>query len=285
MLPTGTGFSYSCFNCGHTASFTLGRPLAYKARQLLSCLGLDQSDLAFINLESLRQRELGDLLLEQTKQQPKIALPTFSTIRPPPGDILNPLNSAHKPYVDYITNRGLDPFAYPYLVDLDADRAGITIPFTHNGHLVGYTTRYFDNKKPKYNSEQQTGYVFGIDLQRPEWNFALLMEGPFCALSLNGLGVMHQVASPEQCVLIESLEKEIVVVPDQNKSGFELIDQAIERNWSVSIPNWHTGIEDVNEAVKAYGKVGTLLSILETRESNELKIKLRRKWLANKLRE
>jgi hypothetical protein len=285
LLLTDTGFSYSCFNCGHTAVFKIGKPLGYKARQLLVALGLDQSDLALINLESLRQQDIADELLSRVEKPRNTGSLFWDTIEPPPGELLDPQNPDHKLYADYLKSRSLDPIGYPYIIDLNSDRPGITIPYTYRGKLVGYTRRCFDSKKAKYENctGMRPGYVFGVDLQKPEWSFALVVEGPFCALSLNGLSVQHQVASPEQCQLLESLEKDLIVVPDYDESGVELVDQAIEQGWQVSMPPWEKGIKDVNDAVCKYGRLGTLKAILDYRESNSLKIKLRRRWFVKRI--
>ena len=50
----GSDWSYHCFNCGFKASFKLGRNLTFKARRLLSWLGVDTNTIQQINLESLK---------------------------------------------------------------------------------------------------------------------------------------------------------------------------------------------------------------------------------------
>jgi len=210
-------------------------------------------------------------------------LPQFKPVESPPGEVLDVNNPAHAEHVAYLRSRSIDPTAYPYVVDVSLHRPGITIPFTHGGVVVGHTTRFLDARKPKYITEQQVGYVFGCDLQRPDWSVALVMEGPFCAISLGGLAVNHQTISDEQAAVLNSLDREIIVVPDQNKSGVAIIDRAAELGYSISVPPWEDGIEDVNEAVKRYGRLGTLLTILENKESSQLKIKLRRKWLVKRI--
>jgi hypothetical protein len=42
----------------------------------------------------------------------------------------------------------------------------------------------------------------------------------------------------------------------------------------VSLPNWDEGIKDVNDAVRTYGKLTTLLMIKKAAMSNDVKIKL-----------
>jgi DNA primase len=103
-------------------------------------------------------------------------------------------------------------------------------------------------------------------------------EGIFDALSISGLALMHNEVSDAQARLIRSLGKEIVVVPDQDRPGMELVNRAIDLGWSVSIPKWDN-CKDVNDAVKKYGKIATLLTIMQARETSRIKIEMRKKQL------
>ena len=94
---------------------------------------------------------------------------------------------------------------------------------------------------------------------------------------------MHNTISDGQAKLIRSLDRDVIVVPDQDSAGLELIDRAMELGWAVSIPNWED-CKDVNDAVKKYGRLGTLLSIMQSRETSRIKIELRKKSLAKRLR-
>jgi DNA primase len=94
---------------------------------------------------------------------------------------------------------------------------------------------------------------------------------------------MHNTVSDAQARLIRRLGKEVTVVPDQDSAGLELIDRAVELGWAVSIPNWQD-CKDVNDAVKKYGRLGTLITIMQARETNKYKIEIRKKQLAKRLR-
>jgi DNA primase len=72
------------------------------------------------------------------------------------------------------------------------------------------------------------------------------------------------------------------VVPDQDRAGLELIDRAVELGWAVSIPDW-PDCKDANDAVRKYGRLATLLTIMQARETNRVKIELRKKQLAKRL--
>ena len=70
----------------------------------------------------------------------------------------------------------------------------------------------------------------------------------------------------------------------QAHGGLELIDKAVELGWGVSIPDWPDGVKDVNDAVIKLGKLTTLLIILQAKETSKIKIEIRKKALAKRLR-
>lgn len=158
-------------------------------------------------------------------------------------------------------------------------RRGIVIPFTHNNQVVGHTTRFMDDKTPRYIQDIQTGYVFGADLQGSDWQYAIVVEGVFDALSINGLAVLHAEINDAQVRLIRSSGRQVVVVPDQDKAGMKLVDRAVELGWAVSMPEWPTDVKDVNDAVIRWGKLATLLTIMQSKETSKIKIELRKKQL------
>jgi hypothetical protein len=63
-----------------------------------------------------------------------------------------------------------------------------------------------------------------------------------------------------------------------------LVERAVELGWSVSMPEWPAGIKDVNDAVICMGRLGTLLTIMQARETSKIKIEIRKKWLMKKLK-
>jgi hypothetical protein len=48
------------------------------------------------------------------------------------------------------------------------------------------------------------------------------------------------------------------------------------------MPDWPEDVKDVNDAVKKFGRVGTLLTIVHAAESNRIKIELRKKQLSKR---
>jgi hypothetical protein len=283
LKSSAEGWSYHCFNCGYTSSFVLGRLLSFKARKLLEWLNVDAMTIESINLESLRHRSIHGLLEDQARLIKKVEIEFEDKDLPTGLELLD--KNVHTGEWLYLESRGVDPSAYPYMTDTGKTvRPRIVIPFTHNQQVVGNTSRFLDDRKPKYLNDMQPGYVFGQDLQRKAWQYVIVVEGIFDALAIDGMAVMHNDINPQQAQLIKNLERQVIVVPDQDEAGLKLVDRAIELGWAVSIPNWPQGIKDVNDAVVNLGKITTLLIILQAKETSKIKIEIRKKQLAKRLR-
>ena len=275
--PDGS-WSYHCFNCGYTCSFVLGRNLTFKARKLLQWMNVPAEEIERINLESLKHKSIAGLLNERQEVVEKLSNIEFEDCDLPADT--QPLTDAAQ---QYLNNRHIS-LDYPFLYKT-MPRPGVVIPFTHNNQVVGHTTRFLDDRTPKYIQDIQPGYVFGTDLQREGWQWAIVVEGVFDALAINGLAVLHAEINDAQVRLIRSLGRDIIVVPDQDEAGMKLVDRAVELGWSVSMPTWPAGVKDVNDAVIQLGRVGCLLTILEHRETSKIKIEMRKKQLVKRLRD
>jgi hypothetical protein len=97
------------------------------------------------------------------------------------------------------------------------------------------------------------------------------------------ISVMHDEISNDQAQLLSTLNKQIIVVPDRDKTGLKMCDRALELGYQVSLPEWDTDIKDVNDAVVKYGKLPTLLSILHSATNSKIKIEMQRKKIAKGL--
>lgn len=272
-----TNWLYHCFNCGFSCGFTLGRTISIKTRQLLLWCGADNEQVQRWSLESLQHKDLLDFSQERVTHE----LIAFKSKELPDGEILDPANPAHKLYTDYLLERKINLDKYVFMVTpndpMSRNKNRVVIPYTYKGDIVGNTSRFLDNRIPKYLNDQQQGYVFNIDMQQNDWQVCIVTEGIFDALSIDGVAVMHDDISPEQAQLLAQLNRRIIVVPDFDKTGFKMIDRALELGYSVSLPNWGPGVKDVNDAVKKYGKLPTLLSILQSATMSKIKLEIQRK--------
>jgi hypothetical protein len=264
-----------CFNCNYSCGFKPGDVLTLKARNYLKWLNVDDETINRINFESLKSR---DIFQAQKKQEQKRIV--FNEIDLP--DNIEILESGAG--TDYLEHRCALSDNYLYLTlppQHRASRPNIMIPFTDNGHVVGYAYRYLDDKTPKYIQSKQTGYVFNVDNQQKNWQFCILTEGIFDAISIDGCALLHDDISDEQASVISKLNRKIIMVPDRDKAGLKIIDRALELGYEVSLPEWEPDIKDVNDAVIRYGKVSTLLSIIQSSTKNKIKIEMQIRNLKN----
>ena len=279
LLISPSGWSYSCFNCNFTASFILGRNLSVKARKFLTWLNVPQEEIERINLESLKHRSIAGLIDERQRTAAAIQGIQFEECDIGGAEFVTP---HHTEVWKYLRQR-LAPLDYPFMISATTfARSGVIIPFTYDNTVVGSTTRFLDDRNPRWVNNFQPGYVFGTDLQHADWQHVIVTEGIFDALCISGLALMHNTVSDAQARLIRNLGKEITVVPDQDRAGMELVDRAIELGWAVSMPDWED-CKDVNDAVIKYGRLATLLTIMQSRETSKIKIELRKRWLRKKL--
>ena len=182
--------------------------------------------------------------------------------------------------LEYMSARqlNLDDTDYYWSPEL-AFRDRLIIPFYYEKRIVGYTARTVKDNKVKYLTDSQPGFVYGLDEQSYNKVFCILCEGPIDAIHVDGCALTGSDINDQQALLLNRLNKEIFVVPDRDKAGSKLVEQAIDRGWSVSLPDWEEGINDIGEAVNKYGRLYTLYSIYNSAESSPLKIRLKaKKW-------
>jgi hypothetical protein len=268
-------WSYSCFNCNFKCGNSPGKLFSSNTKRLLEWCGIDDAQIERWSFESYGMRGIIDAM----QQQPKPFIANFDTKHLPEGSVpLDPSNPDHKIHVDYLASRGLSPTSHSYYVDSnDSARQRIIIPYYYDGRVVGNTSRFYDGRAPKYISDQQRGYVFNIDAQRSKSSVCILVEGQFDAISIGGCAYMGSTISDQQASLLNRLRKTMIVVPDHDSAGLSVCDRALELGYRVSIPEWEDDIKDVNDAVRRYGRLTTLLSILESATSSKIKIEMIRK--------
>jgi len=278
LIATDSKVNYSCFNCGFKTGYSTGSTLTVKFKQFLKWLGVEQSEINQLVIESLRIRDVdGDTIARNVRQLPTNDVMFQQRTLPTDSVLLDQHDPAHEMYCRYLNDRGLSSNSYRYYVTphgADRDSKRIIIPYYYRGILVGSTSRYLDDRKPKYVSDQQRGYVFNIDAQRTESKVALLVEGQFDAISLGACAYLGQNILDEQANILNRLHRQIIVVPDQDTTGLSICDRALELGYQVSIPNWHADVKDTNDAVKKYGQLATLLSILQNATSSKIKIEM-----------
>jgi hypothetical protein len=280
--PDGS-VSYHCFNCNFKASYQPGRHLTFKFRKLLKWLGADDTDIKRLVIEAIRVREL--VAPEEVKAEAEEEKIEFK-VRDLPEDAENliKLDYVH-PALEYCVARKIDIAKYAFYATRQEQynlHKRIIIPFIWQGKMIGYTARAIEeNVKPKYHSNYEPNFVFNINNQLADSKFVIVCEGPFDAMSIDGVAVLNNECNETQADIIESLGREVIVVADRDRAGARMINNAIEYGWSVSYPVWLETCKDVNEAVVKYGRLFVLKTILDAKHSSKLKIELMKKKLYN----
>ena len=279
LISEGDTVSYHCFNCGYKASWQPGRPVSNKLRKLLQWLNCTDDTITRLTFDVMRLNE-GVEVVER-----KIEIPTFETVPLPPDAVkiadITEFNKFSMAILEYMAarNLNLDDTDYYWSPSL-AYRDRLIIPFYYEKRIVGWTARTITvDKKPKYLTETQPGFVYGLDEQGYNKVFAIVCEGQVDAIHIGGCALGGSEINDTQALLINKLNKDIVVVPDRDKAGSKLVEQAIEHGWGVSLPEWSQEVNDIGDAVDNYGRLYTLYSIASAAETSPLKIRLRaKKW-------
>jgi len=273
VITDGEAVTYHCFNCGFKTGWRPGRHISLKFRKLLTWLGVEENERQRLVVEALR---IKDTIVVKEEDEPEFTVDF--PLRSLPENCV-PLTQAPKDIQAYAQSRclPLDRLLW------SNTRAGslhrrIIIPCTWAGRVIGSTARAVtDDIKPKYFNNYEANYVYGVDTQLSNGKFSIVCEGILDALVIGGVSTLTNRCSEIQAQIIDTLAREIVLVPDRDRAGQALIDDALEYGWSVSFPEWEPDVKDINAAVVRYGKLFTLKSIIDARQTSRLKINLMRK--------
>tara|TARA_R110001592_G_scaffold1805_4_gene10758 strand:+ start:8110 stop:9087 length:978 start_codon:yes stop_codon:yes gene_type:complete len=280
LISTGAKISFNCFNCGFTTGWEPNPTLGKKFKDLATRLGATEEDVHKVTIELLKYTE--DLEVESTSDY-VYTIAKFNTIElPKKVSTIEDLKADH-PVRLYAEQRGLLGL-YPLLYfNENLYKQRLVVPFTYNGELVGWTARHIappDKTTPKYLHNMQPGYVFNVDkFADTEREIVIVTEGVFDAIMIDGIAIQGNSVGPEQAHLIEKLGKRIIVCPDRDKAGIDLMMQAAELGWEVSFPPWHIDCKDAADAVNMYGRLATVGSIIKHATNNKLKIEVKAKML------
>lgn len=288
----------NCYNCGFSAKYQIGGSLSFKMRDFLRALGVADNDVKRLNLQALAvKRALSDATVVPETIQALTFEPNFQAMELPEGSMpllewadMGCTDPLFEQAAEYAFARGEAVFTRAdfHWTPVDGFQNRLIIPFRWKNRIVGYTARAFDGDKDKYKNFMPQNYLFNsqvLDMQERE--FAILVEGPICALAIDGVSPLGSKLNEKQTVWLKNSGKRIIVVPDRDEKGQVMIDIARRNNWMVSFPHlksnsqtwWDDDITDTDDAVKRHGRLYTLKSILECATQNGTEIEVKRKYL------
>lgn len=281
---------YNCYNCGFKTRFD-GSKLSKNFEGLMDWMGVPSEDVKKVKLELMHTRLDGDDTVHGTSSI--VVMQDFKEVPLPAGAVPiesmiteDDISDDFMLALEYLGSRGnpvMGGWNYHWSPNTKLDmNKRIIIPFYHKTKVVGWTARYVGTPPsgtPRYyNSDLQTGYVFNCDaLHKSGRSYITVHEGPFDAISVDGVATLGSELSREQIAWLNSTDKEKIVVPDRQLTNQGLIDSALANGWSVSFPDWEEDIKDSADATRRYGRLFTLSTIMRSHTKNQLEIGIKRR--------
>ena len=281
----------NCFNFGFSASYNEGESLSNNIKLFLKFIHVNDRFVKEIEFEIFKNKnslsEVRDGVISKTIEYknyekiwhlielPKDTLPITTWLEYNLDDH-NFLN-----VVEYAISRKIYDLDRYYWCPSELHNLNqrLIIPYYYKHKMVGFTSRISydieDKSIPKYYQQCPSDFVFNLDNQQ-SWDrkYVILCEGVLDAVVTDGISSLGEL-SQDKIDIINRLQKTVIVCPDRDKKGGDLVDAAIRNNWAVSFPNWEKKIKDAAQAAVKYGRVLTLHSIISSALTDKMTIQLR----------
>lgn len=266
---TGEGFSYHCFNCNFKTKWEPGSYLSKKSSDLMEYFGVDKSLITKCKLYAMNS-DNQDIEIKDVEQRiynlPKSSR-SFSELISE-----NFTDRNFMKCLEYIATRNINFLDWYTFYWSPEYRNGIIVPVYMSGKIVGYNVRYVSGKI-KYFAQIHKSVVFNSDVIYNDRKFCLITEGPFDAISLDCTATMSNEVTDGQIDQYKSSNQIKIVVPDKDAAGRNFIEVAMDQNWYVSFPEWPE--KDIGDAVAKYGRIPTMVHIMDSIEKSPFKINMK----------
>jgi hypothetical protein len=283
----------NCFNCGFSAGYTEGKELSKAFKFLLNHLNIDRKFIDQIEFEIFKQKNSiiavreGDEGKENPEQKFKALFQKWKPMELPAGALPIDVwleNGLDDPdflkVVNYALNRKIfDLGEFYWSPDKFYNvNERLIIPYFYKGKIVGFTARLCydtdDKSTPKYFQQCPEDFVYNLD-HHQDWarKYAIVTEGVLDAWTVDGVSILGEVGQ-SKIDIINRLQKQVIVCPDRDKKGRDLVDVAIQNNWAVAFPKWDPRVKDASNAAEKYGRLLTTYSIISTAVTGKEKIQV-----------
>lgn len=286
----------NCFNCGFSAGYTEGKDLSKSFKFFLKQISVSPEFIQKLEFEIFKQKNNITSIRDGDSTTP-VDVETkfknlFSKWKPMnlPDDSM-PITAwldaglddpEFMKVVNYTIERRIFDLDKFYWSPLHAHNLNqrLIIPYYYKKKVVGFTSRLCyntDGKEiPKYYQQSPTDFVYNLDNQQ-DWSrkYVIVNEGVLDAWATDGVGILGEV-NQHKIDIINRLQKEVIVCPDRDKKGWDLVRAALDNDWAVSYPQWEPDIKDASKASERYGRLLTTHSIIASASNNKEHIEL--KW-------
>ncbi len=283
----------NCFNCGFSASYTEGEELSKSFKFFLGQIHVGDKFVKQIEFEIFKAKNQLKTTREGEQETSADKLKLLVQKWKPrelPADSLS---------VTEWLEHGLDDPEFLQVVNYALDRKmfdldkfywspskqnninqRLIIPYYYKTELVGFTSRlYYDSPGktiPKYYQQCPNDFVYNLDHQHDNLRkYVIVTEGVLDAWVVDGISILGEIGQTKTDI-VNRLQKKVIVCPDRDKKGWDLVEVAIENGWAVAFPRWDTSMKDAAAAAEKYGRLLTTQSIISSAISGKEKIQL--KW-------
>lgn len=284
----------NCFNCKFSTRFEAGKPIGLKMLDFMVALGIPDDEVQKLRLLAVDIANNVEQVV--ANGVPRSEATYFDVTRyelPENAKSLQEwarLGCEDEDFLavcEYLISRGdyfyknLTYFWTPTSGDNNL-RNRLIIPFYHRGKIVGWSGRSVVQKySPKYWNCFQPGMLFNTNaITNPDRKLLVLVEGLFDAQALDCVASSGNTINDEQISWLKSSGKQVIVLPDKDKAGYNMVEIALKNDFAVSFPRlkdgggskeswWDNDIKDAADAVARYGQVYTLRSVIESATTNK----------------
>ena len=121
--------------------------------------------------------------------------------------------------------------------------------------------------------------MYNFDNLLKNRKYQIVVEGQLDALAIDGISILSNVFTDDKLKRLMDYkgDSEIIILPDRDNAGKKIVEQVLNEKlpFSISFPNWEKGIKDAFDAVKKYGRLYTIYDIINNKEEDKTKIKMR----------
>jgi hypothetical protein len=282
----------NCFNCGFSAGYSEGKELSKTFKFFLKQLNISDKFIEQIEFEVFKQKNQIHAVREGDEEKVidpeskfRALFQRWHSMDLPPDSL------SLADWLEY----GLDDPNFLKVVNYAVDRRlfdidkfywspstlhninqRLIIPYYYKNKTVGFTSRlcYDTDRKeiPKYYQQCPPDFVYNLDHQQG-WlrKYVIVTEGVLDAWVTDGISILGE-AGQSKIDIINRLQKDVIVCPDSDKKGRDLVNIAIENNWAVSFPRWRMTAKDAAASARRYGRLLTVQSIISSAVVGSTKI-------------
>jgi len=282
FLFDGARVVYKCWNCGHKSLYDPYEHeyIPKKMIDTLQAFGIPDDEWQQVILDSPAYRDGAHHREEEQKTisniEPKeITMPSFFYFLKDakPDDFVA---EAAREYL--IDERGVDPDSYPFMLANKAENpklhkwlGRVIMPIFKNNKLIFYIGRALYDAPKKYETPAtpKEKVIFGFEKLFEHTDAPLIVtEGWFDGFAIDGVATLGNVITDYQRQWLDRSRREKIYIPDRFGDGKRAAEQALEFGWSISTPDIGSSCKDMSDAVKKYGKLYVLKSIIEKKTSD-----------------